>query len=322
MKDIDSSKTSLILGAGSIGKRHAENLVELGWNVTFVRRSIDKKLKDSLKVKCITYEELRKSKNRWSVGFICTPTNRHVQDINLIDKYVDKIFLEKPLGNELSSLEALDAGINPKKIFIGFMLRFHPSIQKLMNVTKKKGRNIIYADFHFGSYLPSWHPDENYKLSYASVRELGGGVVRTICHEIDLVIIFFGLPISINADYSGTSRLNIDCEELVNIRFNYRGFSVNIHLNYLERNYHRFIKIFGEEFVLEWDWNENTVLYNKNLLQKADGFKVNQLYMDELLYFLSQKEFVNNENLVYAIKLQKIIDVIEESNKTGKRIYL
>ena len=42
------------------------------------------------------------------------------------------------------------------------------------------------------SYLPDWHPYENYKESYAAKKELGGGVVLTSIHELDYLYWLFG----------------------------------------------------------------------------------------------------------------------------------
>ena len=63
------------------------------------------------------------------------------------------------------------------------MLRFHPmyiSIKKLMD--EKSIGKWHSARFEFGSWLPNWHPNENYKHGYSARKDLGGGVINTICH--------------------------------------------------------------------------------------------------------------------------------------------
>ena len=51
---------------------------------------------------------------------------------------------------------------------------------------------IIFSHVENGSYLPDWHPDENYSKSYAARNDLGGGVVLTCIHEIDYLYWIFG----------------------------------------------------------------------------------------------------------------------------------
>jgi predicted dehydrogenase len=50
----------------------------------------------------------------------------------------------------------------------------------------------VMARVHFGSYLPNWHPWEDYRLSYAARRDLGGGAALTHIHEIDYILWLFG----------------------------------------------------------------------------------------------------------------------------------
>ena len=35
---------------------------------------------------------------------------------------------------------------------------------------------INEVNVYCGSYLPDWHPDENYTIGYAAKKNLGGGV--------------------------------------------------------------------------------------------------------------------------------------------------
>jgi len=130
---IIDNKTAVILGAGSIGVRHAKNLIERGIDVTFVRREIDKGFDDKYGVTSTTWQEFEYSDLRFDYGFICTPTNKHIEDLTLLSNKSDKIFLEKPLCSNLIQLDGELGDVKAKVIFIGFMLRFHPSIKSLYN---------------------------------------------------------------------------------------------------------------------------------------------------------------------------------------------
>lgn len=321
---MNNRKTAIILGAGSIGKRHASNLKSFDIEVIFIRRKIEPSLDLELGVKSITWTDFNSSKTKYDYGFICTPTNQHIDDLFKIDKRVDRIFLEKPLCSSVTEINSNLNSINPSKVFIGFMLREHPAIVKLHNLVFENKNSVVGGTFHFGSFMPSWHPYEDYKQSYAARKEMGGGVVRTISHEIDLAYWFFGKPKSVFASYNKESILKIGAEERASILLIYSSFSININLNYLERYYNRFINIYLEHSRFFWDWNKNKVIEDSNTgkVQHAhvENFETNQLYIDELDFFLSNSTFPNECNLNHAIAIQKLIDKIEESNKTGKII--
>ena len=46
----------------------------------------------------------------------------------------------------------------------------------------------VMARAHFGTWLPTWHPWEDHRSSYAARRDLGGGARLTHIHEIDYLL--------------------------------------------------------------------------------------------------------------------------------------
>ena len=52
------------------------------------------------------------------------------------------------------------------------MLRYDKRIQKLKKIIKEK---TDYSKIVWQTYMPKWHPNENYKQSYASRKDLGEG---------------------------------------------------------------------------------------------------------------------------------------------------
>jgi len=323
---IIDNKTAVILGAGSIGVRHAKNLIERGIDVTFVRREIDKGFDDKYGVTSTTWQEFEYSDLRFDYGFICTPTNKHIEDLTLLSNKSDKIFLEKPLCSNLIQLDGELGDVKAKVIFIGFMLRFHPSIKSLYNEFSLVSEQCIGANYHFGSYMPGWHPNEDYRHGYAGRKSMGGGVVRTISHEIDLAVWFHGIPESVTARYTEKKHLEIDCEENAFISFHYISYSVNIGLNYLEKVYNRQIQINCLEERFHWEWDKNVVYKTTysglHEVSSHQDFDVNQLYKDELEFFLETKEFDNSCNLNHAIQIQRIIEALDESNRDNKTVKL
>src|SRR5690606_23850277 len=179
-----------------------------------------------------------------------------------------------------------------KTFLIGFMLRYHPLVAQLKNLIDTKVLGTAYsARFEFGSYLPYWHPWEDYHASYASKRSLGGGVIRTITHELDLVQYFFGSPISVYANAMNFGKLGIEVEELSECILEYNDKVVTIHLDYLQKDYGRNITVLCDEGKLVWDWHSAKIRILKHKDQAKEigmtpNFDINDLYVSELRDFI------------------------------------
>ena len=85
--------------------------------------------------------------------------------------------------------------------------------------TKKKSstkkivkKNPDYSKIVWQTFMPKWHPNENYKISYASKKNLGGGVVLTCSHEIDLATYLFGNVKKVNA-FKIKNRMKMNVED-------------------------------------------------------------------------------------------------------------
>ena len=58
---------------------------------------------------------------------------------------------------------------------IGCNLRFFPPISKIKKlIEQNKIGKIISVQIENGSYLPDWHPYEDYRKGYAAKKKLGG----------------------------------------------------------------------------------------------------------------------------------------------------
>jgi len=318
----------VVIGGGSIGKRHINNLLSLGYQyVACFHHRLESKISIKNVEDLYSWDEVEK----WTPDaiLICSPTNKHLEVFDRIKNINFHIFMEKPLTSNSSLFK--DLILNNKVFMIGFMLRYHTQIQQIKKIIKNKnyGR-IIKADFEFGSYLPNWHPNKNYKKSYVSNHNMGGGVINTIAHEIDLICWFFGFPNTVFTQYSGSDILKINVEESCDSIFGYKNFNVTLHLDLLQKSYNRSINIYFEDASIKWNWKTNIISINpfdkkeKKIKPKSE-FDVNNLYYDEIADFISKCENnkVRNElNLPYAKKNQHILNEMHNSNRKKKYIEL
>ena len=227
----------LIAGGGSIGQRHIKNLQILGdHSIWVLKRTQDPAFEKEFNVTVLnSYDEAEKLE--LEAIFICTPTSLHNEGLKWGIKNNLHVFMEKPLihnSEGMQKAEALLSGYSGT-FFIGFMLRYHPLVRRIKTLLNEKRLGEVYsARFEFGSYLPYWHPWEDYRISYAARPELGGGVINTITHELDLIQYFFGNPESVVCEARNLNRLQIDVEEVCEAIFGYPEKTVSLHLNYLQ----------------------------------------------------------------------------------------
>lgn len=315
----------LILGLGSIGQRHLRNLRSIDKKIkffTFRRKYITPLLDNKNRKKNGNIEKIYKIKNFKSfadingidIAFICTPSKFHVSEaIKLLKKDIH-IFIEKPLGSSLNGVNKLKSMIlkKPKiKTMMGFQLKFNPLILKLKKLIESNYIGKIYnLIIHHGERLDYFHPYEDYTISYAAKKNLGGGVILTQIHEIDyLMFLFKSYKIKIlHSLPARMSNLKIDVEDNVvaNLKLQNKKKKIicSLHLNYYENPKKREIKLIGEKGKIDCDLNKNEInIYKENSFKKIK-FKIdkNEIFKKQIKYFLS---CVKNKK-----KVSKDFDVI------------
>ena len=284
----------LICGLGSIGKRHANNLLYLKKkNLIFFReRNFDLNDKNLKKKK--SFKSLTKALNENpDIAFICNTTSKH---INTAIKCAEKgchLFIEKPLSNNFKKLRILESIIKKKKIkvMIGYNMRFHPLMIKIKKMLKNKELGSVYnLQTEWSEYLPDWHPWENYKYTYAAQKKMGGGCNLTLSHELDSMYWLFGeikkvKNFKINKYLKGD--VDTSSDFLVEFNNNIIGYS---HIDFLGKPHIRKMYISGTKKKVFFNYYKNQIkIVNRSgdiKLIKVK-FKKNDMYLDEIKYFLN-----------------------------------
>lgn len=323
----------LVIGGGSIGKRHISNLKFLGYDeIVCLKRSHDQSFETEHRVTVVTsYAAAAKL----GVGaiIVCTPTSLHNRALQFGVEHNLPIFMEKPLIHSAEGLvEAQSLLKDAKKVFfLGFMLRYHDLLKEIKKwLDSNKLGKVYNARLEFGSYLPYWHPSEDYKVSYASRKDLGGGVINTITHELDLIQYLFGIPSSVTCCAQSLGKLDIAVEEQCDAIFEYPDKMVSLHLDYLQKDYDRRIRILCDDGVIQWNWHDEFVLIKEHKqethkIASEKKFDVNQLYVDELSDFF---KLINNHQTnhqldeQYAISNTELMLAMHQSSMSGKKIQI
>ena len=324
----------LIIGYGSIGKRHTKNLISIG-NFDIIICTKNKEALQLEKNGIKIFDSLNKAlKEKPDISIICNESSFHVKTAIKLAKNNSHIFIEKPLSNSLKNIQELLKIIEKKKLvtMVGCNMRFHDGIKLMKKLIEKNEIGRIFSVIvENGSYMPDWHPWEDYRNSYASKKQLGGGVVLTQIHEIDYLSWFFGKVVEVFSYSEKLSDLKLNVEDYSGSLLKFQNkIIVELHLDYFQKPSERNCKIIGTKGKIIWNWNNNHLQIFKNKTNKFLTINIdkkydrNKMYVQELEYFLNcvKKKKIPMNNVNEAYKIQKIALAIKNSSKSGKKILL
>ena len=327
----------MIVGLGSIGKRHLRNILAI---------------ENTKKLEIIIYSKQTKSylsnhKNikifdtldkclleKPDVGFITNETVHHIPIAIKLAKVGLDLFIEKPLSNKISNVKTFSKIVKTKKLItlVGCNLRFHRCINEIKNLIDQKViGDIISVKVECGTYLPDWHPNENYSKSYASRDDLGGGVVLTCIHELDYLFWFFGETQEVFSMTGKYSNLKITASDLSAIILKFKNNIIaEVHLDYFQKPEARSCKLIGTKGTITWDSLSNEVkIYDFKKSKWKSKLKIkkydkNEMYVKELEHFIQcvnkKKKTIND--ISQGEYVLKVALGIIKSSKLKKSIAL
>ena len=308
----------LLVGCGSIGKRHLENLNKLTevshiFVYSKVKHCLDG-LKDKRKVSMV------KSLNTVQVDLavIANETHKHLNTALILAKKGIHLFIEKPLAHNLSGdLEKLKiiAKLNKIKLGVGYNLRFLGALELIKTkLSHKIIGDIYFAKIEVGQYLPFWRNGRDYHVSYSASKERGGGVALDLSHEIDYMRFLFGDPQSYKVVKTKISNLKIDSDDIFEGIYVYGSFICNVHMDYLQKNKKRIIRIEGEKGALTCDLINKRIIIDisgrKKVVSDNKLFDLDKTYVDEIRSFIKSVKFNRQPEVTFedGVKVLKLIE--------------
>jgi CMP-N,N'-diacetyllegionaminic acid synthase len=262
----------LIVGYGSIGKRHARILSScFGEDVCVVTSQKQSKYQQYQSLLQIT--EL----SDFDYFVIATETARHFEDLRQLTMAVQhkKILVEKPIFDDryLDRLNELSIGQN--QVYTAYYLRFHPVLVELKS--RLQGQRILHINIITGQYLPSWRPDRDYTKTYSADPDRGGGVLLDLSHELDYLQWLCGGPlIHLAASSKKISNLEIRSDDFFSaIGVTEQGTQCTLTLDYLSRISIKHILVHTDNATYRGD------LVNGTLEVGDDQMQQNLLYSEK-----------------------------------------
>ncbi len=295
----------LIIGFGSIGKKHFLALNELGFLVDVLSKSYEFSHFEGKNFRLFKdLEEL--NLQDYDLFIIANITTSHFKTLEFLDQNVKEkiILVEKPLFQK--DMEFIPS--NNNQIYIAYLLRFHPMIQDLKQLIDKK--EVYFAKFICNSYLPNWRKLD-YRQNYSAKKELGGGVMLDLSHEIDLAFYFFkelSLKFSQNLKIS---ELEITSDDFTFLALSAKNTSIHIELDYFSKLTQRKILFHTKENSFETD-----LVHNKlNIYDKTNNFKSKTYENDtfKTLQNMHKAILEKDQNLCTLEEARRVLRLCDEA---------
>jgi predicted dehydrogenase len=313
----------LVVGCGSIGRRHLRNLsvltedALLAYDPEPVRRELAARESSAESVESL---DAGLASGPRAV-LICSPTAFHGEQAMQAAACAD-LFIEKPVAASRSEAEAVRAAVarHGRRCLVACNLRFHPGVVALKKALDEGavGRPLSLR-VEFGQYLPDWHPWEDYRNGYSARADLGGGVVRDEVHELDLVRWLAGELADVRALKGRVGDLEIDTEDIgLLIGRTERGAWCEIHVDYLQRVPGRCCRVIGTEGTLLWDVPSGLTTLQRpgrqtETLADFRGWDTNEMYALEMVHLLACLDGRAEplQDLDQAIRLMAVVERFE-----------
>ena len=323
--------TGLLVGYGSIGRRHLTNLHGLGVDDWVVVHTGTGTLAFEPPCPVRTYPTLADALDAETPTFavVANPTALHLDTALACTEHGCDLLLEKPVSHTLDGLDALDAAVARArtKVLVGFQFRYHPALQRIRDLVRDGTIGeplrvrVVWAE-----YLPDWHPWEDWRTGYAARPELGGGVHHTICHPLDYLRMCFGDPLEVRGSLSETHPLGLEVAEAADLAFRFaRGVEADVHLDYWARPPRHQVDVIGTDGSIAWDYLGGDF---RVWTTTAPGWRVepvpgvderNDLFLAQSRHFLDvvARRAEPTCTLADGIQAVRITDAVERSSAAG-----
>jgi predicted dehydrogenase len=196
------------------------------------------------------------------IAVIANPAAFHITVGLPLAKTGVHLLIEKPLAASLDGVEDLIEACRGHNsvLMTAYNLRFLASLQRFRELLNDGvvGR-ILSVRSESGQYLPSWRPDADYRTSVSSRKDLGGGVLLELSHELDYLRWIFGEVDWVTATTLRQSDLEVDVEDTAHLTLGFAAdrsgnrLVATLSIDFIRHDTTRNCTAIGEKGSLRWD---------------------------------------------------------------------
>lgn len=324
----------IVIGLGSMGRRRIRILQRIlpDCIIGGVDEREDRKKKCKEEYNIAVFSSLHEAIHTMQpeVALVCTSPISHAEIIMQCLKNNLHVFTEINLISDKYDEIMNMAKARELVLFLSSTPIYKQEIQFILKKMQEDIGPIHYC-YHFGQYLPDWHPWENCKDFFAGNKETNG-CREILAIEMPWIIKAFGNIKEVRVISDNLTNLNLGFKDSYLLQFLHEGGNGGIvAFDVVCRQPVRRLEIYNENLYLEWAGKpDNLTVKNidtgdieypcsKNNYEVKNGYSelINeQGYVDELLNFLAvlRKDELPLYSFEEDKELIKLIDKIEASD--------
>jgi predicted dehydrogenase len=313
-----------VVGTGSIGRRHLGNL--LGRSDAEVLAVSEHSRRTELKVAgkpVPVLPEYGEALERSDAVVIANPSGLHLDYLRAAVSAGKHVYLEKPVGSDSKGFDEVvgSAARSGVLVAVGTQFRFNPLLVRLKQLLDAGKAGTLLNVFAFsGEHIADYHPEEDYRTSYAARRSLGGGVLLTQIHQIDYLSWLFGPFDSVTAEQVALPQLEIDVESSVTYMLaGESAVPVVGHLNYVQRPRLTGLEIIGTRAKVTWLYERNRLSVQGAVDRESEVIEQpldrNRMFVDAMDdFFAAVRDGTRpRADLKDGVTAVKIVEAIKQS---------
>ncbi len=328
----------LVVGGGSVGRRHLANLLGFGiTKVAIVEPRPDRRteLQDHFgDIAIYETEEAAYAAGRYDVVIVANPPAFHIDSGNKAVAAGAHVLMEKSIFHKVEGVEEFlkQAEAAGKLVGVYYMYRFFDTLQYIKTLLDQDALGKVFsAQVTFSEYLPDWHPWEKPSDWYVSQKSLGGSELLDENHTVDFARWFFGEIAEVSGHVARASEVTVDSDDFAEfICYHDSGVVTQIHQDAFGRKSRKDMWIMGEKGTIFWDsyMGGNLVEWYQGGTNKVEIFKGrvsrNDAFIELLRDFLEcvatgRQPAVSGWE---ALETLKVCAAAEQSSNEGRRVQL
>jgi predicted dehydrogenase len=326
----------LIVGLGSIGQRHLRLAREIlpTADIRVLRHQPASPVPETANGCFSRIEEAIAFAPQ--IAVIASPATFHIATAQALAEVGVHLLVEKPLSASLDGVMQLLGTCRQQGTILltGYNLRFLPSLRKFHDLLGERviGK-VLSIRCEIGQYLPSWRPGGDYSQSVSARRELGGGALLELSHELDYLRWIFGEVDWVKATLSRQSDLALDVEDTAHLTLGFAPAADGhqliavVNLDFVRHDTTRLCTVIGAKGSLRWNGLTGDVaLYEAGAKEWRELFHYTQprddSYRAEWVSFIG---CVNERKIPLVtgedgLKVLQIIEAVRIAAKSGGHV--
>lgn len=270
------------------------------------------------------------------IAVIANPSTFHILIAQALAKMGTHLLIEKPISSAVDGVFELIETCKEHDcvLQVGYNLRYSPSLQKFRELLQAGlvGESLSVR-CEVGQYLPNWRPETDYRLGVSANKDLGGGVLLELSHELDYLQWIFGDVDWVRATLTRQSSLEINVEDSAHLTLGFK-FETGQHqligtlnMDFIRHDQTRSCTAIGSKGSLRWDGIAGEVSVFEEDASSWKNLFTHTPLRDET-YLSEWQEFVNCVNSGIApsatgqdgLRVLEVVESARNSASTGAQV--